>query len=173
VDGGRLLLGGNRSARTVRKLGRADLQGVLLAPRADHGSGSSARVRRLENEDATVAEVDVRTLAGDQAGKARLVEPPSGVDSAGQREPRPAPWIYPRVKGTLEFRTRRAQQNLPLYCRLGLRSHWRVRRDDWHVHFRELGRAAAGQTISPANLYDRVYEPYGLAARGKILLPVG
>ena len=51
----------------------------------------SARVRRLENADATVAEVDVRTLAGDQVGKARLVEPLSGVDSAGQREPRPAP----------------------------------------------------------------------------------
>jgi hypothetical protein len=53
-----------------------------------------------------------------------------------------------------------AQQNLPLCCRLSLRSHWRVRRDDWHVHFRELGRAA-GPDDSPANLHDRVYEPYG------------
>ncbi len=49
----------------------------------------SARVRRFENADATIAAVDVRSLAGDQAGKTRLFEPPSGVDSAGQREPRP------------------------------------------------------------------------------------
>jgi hypothetical protein len=38
--------------------------------------------------------------------------------------------------------------DLPVCCRLSLRSHWRLRRDDWRIHFRACPRRA-GPDDSP------------------------
>jgi hypothetical protein len=48
----------------------------LLAPRADHRRVLSARASRFENADATIAAIRCPVRPGDQAGYARVFEPP-------------------------------------------------------------------------------------------------
>jgi len=76
---------GHVRARRVRKLGGVGFAGKSCSLRgADHGSGSERPRSSIRERRRNHCRSRCPVLAGDQAGKARLFEPSSGVDSAGQ-----------------------------------------------------------------------------------------
>jgi hypothetical protein len=123
----------------------------------------SARACRFENADATIAEVDVRSLAGDQARKARLFEPPSGVDSAGERD-LDRSFRFSACDGRLGFGPCRAQQKLVSAVGSASGRTGTYVLDDRHSTFANLAEPRGPDDFA-ANLDDQVYEPYARAAR--------